>query len=319
MIPFAERLESLGYLDLQADDLHILQVNLGWRCNQSCKHCHLMAGPARPEQMEKNTIDAVIQAVGRFGIPVVDLTGGAPEINPHFEYLIKHLAQTGAHIINRCNLTILLEPGKEHLPEFFRQHRVELVCSLSYYQEDMVDRLRGPGVFQKSVEALRRLNELGYGEESSGLLLNLMSNPAGAYFPAPQQQLENFFRGELGRRHGIRFHRLYTLLNMPIGRFKEFLNRSNNYDRYMNKLIGSFNPATVPGLMCRYLISVSWEGKLYNCDFNQALNLPMEDGLPQHILDFDLTALKNRRIRLADHCYGCTAGGGSSCGGSLDG
>ncbi len=319
MVPFAKKLESLGYVGLRAEDVRILQVNLGWRCNQSCKHCHLRAGPARPEQMDKDTIDAVIRAVERFAIPVVDLTGGAPEINPHFEYLVECLARTGAHIIDRCNLTILLEPGKEHLPEFFRAHRVELVCSLPYYQEDMVDRLRGLGVFQKSLEALRRLNDLGYGEEDSELILNLMYNPSGAYFPAPQQQLEDLFRRELARRYDIRFHRLYTLLNMPIGRFQEFLERSNNYERYMTKLVGSFNSATVPGLMCRHLISVSWEGTLYDCDFNQALNLPVENGLPHHIRDFDLKALRNRRIRLDEHCYGCTAGGGSSCAGSLDG
>jgi radical SAM/Cys-rich protein len=319
MVPFAKRLESLGYIDLRAEDVRILQVNLGWRCNQSCKHCHLKAGPTRPEQMDRDTIDAVVLAVERFAIPVVDLTGGAPEINPHFEYLVERLSQTGAHIIDRCNLTILLEPGKEHLPEFLRRHRVELVCSLPYYQEDMVDRLRGPGVFQKSIEALRRLNDLGYGDEASALILNLMFNPSGAYFPSPQPQLEDLFRRELARRHGIRFNQLFTLLNMPIGRFQEFLTRSKNYERYMNKLMGSFNPATVPGLMCRHLLSVSWEGNLYDCDFHQALNLPLEDGLPRHIRDFDLDALQNRRIRLADHCYGCTAGGGSSCGGSLEG
>jgi radical SAM/Cys-rich protein len=319
MVPFAHRLESLGYGALRAEDVQILQVNLGWRCNQSCKHCHLQAGPARSEEMDRDTVNAVAVAVERFTIPVVDLTGGAPEINPHFEYLVARLSQAGAHIIDRCNLTILLEPGKEHLPEFLRQHRVELVCSLPYYQEDMVDRVRGPGVFQKSIAVLRRLNDLGYGEEGSGLRLNLMFNPAGAYLPPPQPQLEDLFRRELARRHGIRFNRLYTLLNMPIGRFQEFLMASKNYEGYLHKLVGSFNPATVPSLMCRYLISVSWEGVLYDCDFNQALNLPLEEGLPHHIRDFDLAPLKNRPIRLADHCYGCTAGGGSSCGGSLEG
>jgi len=214
---------------------------------------------------------------------------------------------------------VLLEPGKEHLPEFFRRHRVELVCSLPYYQADMVDRLRGAGVFQKSLEALRRLNELGYGREGSELVLNLMANPVGAYFPPPQAELEILFRRELGRRYGIRFHQLFTLINMPIGRFEEFLRRSNNYERYLNRLAGSFNPATVPSLMCRHLISVSWEGILYDCDFNQALNLPLGEELPRHIRDFDLKALQHRRIRLAEHCYGCTAGSGSSCAGSLEG
>lgn len=317
MVSFAARLASLGYPELRAEEVRILQVNLGWRCNQSCRHCHFAAGPTRPEQMDRGTVEAVIRAVRRFRLPVTDLTGGAPELNPHFEYLVERLAQAGVHLIIRSNLTILLEPGKEHLPEFFRRHRVELVCSLPYYQEGMVDRLRGPGVFRKSLEALRRLNDLGYGEEGSGLVLNLMANPSGAYLPAPQVQLEDLFRRELQRRHGLRFNRLYTLTNMPIGRFQEFLTRSQNYDRYLHKLASSFNPATLPGLMCRHLISVSWEGRLHDCDFHQALSLPLEQGLPQHISDFDLSVLRNRPIRLADHCYGCTAGSGSSCGGNL--
>jgi radical SAM/Cys-rich protein len=194
---------------------------------------------------------------------------------------------------------------------------VELICSLPYYQEDMVDRLRGPGTFQKSLEALRRLNRLGYGEPESGLELHLMYNPAGAYFPPEQEALEQIFRRELKKRYGIRFHRLYTLLNMPIGRFKEYLQRSSNLDMYIGKLEASFNPATVAGLMCRTLISVSWDGRLFDCDFNQALDLPLKEGLPQTIWEFDLPALKNRPIRLEDHCYGCTAGQGSSCGGRV--
>lgn len=318
MVPFARRLEDLGFGELRSETVRLLQVNLGWRCNQSCKHCHFLAGPARPEQMGRETVEAVIKAIQRWRLPVVDLTGGAPEMNPHFEYLVKSLRAAGAHVINRCNLTVLLEPGKEHLPRFFRDHRVELVCSLPYYQEDLVDRLRGPGVFEKSIAVLRRLNSLGYGQEGSDLILHLMANPAGAYCPPPQERLEEQFRRELARRHGIRFHRLYTLTNMPIGRFLEFLQRSNNYAGYMNRLAGCFNPGTVPGLMCRHLLSVSWEGRLFDCDFNQALDLSLEQGLPQAIAEFDLPLLKNRRIRLGDHCYGCTAGGGSSCGGSLD-
>ena len=186
MLPFARQLEHLGYADLNAENLNTLQVNLGWRCNQSCKHCHLMAGPQRPEQMQRQTIDAVIRAVERWAIPGVDLTGGAPELNPHYEYLVERLDSLGTHILTRCNLTILLEPGQEHLAEFYRDHRVELVGSLPYYQEDLVDRLRGKGVFQKSLEALRRLNRVGYGEADSGLRLNLMYNPAGAYLPPEQ-------------------------------------------------------------------------------------------------------------------------------------
>jgi radical SAM/Cys-rich protein len=317
MLPFARKLEDLGYSDLRAQSVAILQVNLGWRCNQACKHCHLLAGPDRLEQMERDTLNEVVRVVERSSIPTVDLTGGAPELNPHFEYLVTRLDQAGAHILSRCNLTVLLEPGKEHLPEFYRDHRVELVCSLPYYQEDLVDRLRGAGVFQKSLEALRRLNRVGYGEVDSDLKLNLMYNPAGAYLPAEQGALEEIFQRELANRFGVRFHRLLTLLNMPIGRFKEFLERSQNYERYMGKLVAGFNPATVTGLMCRSLISVSWDGRLYDCDFNQALDLPLLEGLPQTIWDFDLPTLATRPLRLADHCYGCTAGFGSSCGGRL--
>lgn len=319
MVSFARRLQDFGYEELRAEAVGILQVNLGWRCNQTCKHCHLQAGPDRPEVMDRDTVYAVAAAVERFRLPVVDLTGGAPELNPHFEYLVARLTQAGTHVINRCNLTVLLEPGKEHLPKVFKAHRVELVCSLPACEQEQVDRLRGAGVFQKSLAALRRLNDLGYGQEGSDLILNLMANPAGAYFPPHQLELESRFRQELLQRHGLRFHRLFTLLNRPIGRFLEFLQRSNNYSRYLNRLAGSFNPATVPGLMCRHLVSVAWDGRLFDCDFNQALNLPLVAEVPQTIHDFDLEILKNRRIRLDDHCYGCTAGGGSSCGGCLDG
>jgi radical SAM/Cys-rich protein len=317
MLPFARQLEQLGYPDLKAENVNTLQVNLGWRCNQACKHCHLLAGPERPEQMERDTIDLIIKMVERWSIPGVDLTGGSPELNPHYEYLVERLDQLGANILTRCNLTILLEPGKEHLAEFYRDHQVELVCSLPYYQADLVDRLRGPGVFEKSLEALRRLNRVGYGEPGSDLRLNLMYNPAGAYLPPEQGPLEKQFRREMVERHGIYFHQLLTLLNMPIGRFKEFLERSRNYDRYMGQLVSGFNPATVPALMCRTLISVAWDGRLFDCDFNQALDQPLLEGLPRTIGDFDLPTLATRPIRLGDHCYGCTAGLGSSCGGRL--
>jgi radical SAM/Cys-rich protein len=314
---FAGRLEQLGYPELRAAQLSVLQVNLGWRCNQACKHCHFLTGPERPEQMTADTAEAVIQAAARWAIPAVDLTGGSPEVNPHFETLVDRLHELGVQILVRCNLTVLLEPGKEHLPQFFRERGVELVCSLPYFQEDLVDRLRGQGVFQRSLEALRRLNRLGYGQKDSELKLNLMYNPAGAYFPPEQGPLEEVFRRELARRYGISFHHLYTLFNMPIGRFKEYLQRSSNYEGYMGKLVSGFNPATLEGLMCRQLISVSWEGRLYDCDFNQALGLPLAAGLPQTIWEFDLPALSGRAIRLDDHCYGCTAGLGSSCGGAV--
>jgi len=317
MLPFARRLEHLGYPDLKADGLATLQVNLGWRCNETCKHCHLRAGPNRPEQMSRETLDEIVRVVRRWSIAAVDLTGGAPELNPDYEYLVARLQQSGTHILTRCNLTILLEPGKEHLPGFYRDHRVELVCSLPYYQEDMVDRLRGAGVFQKSLEALRRLNRVGYGTPESDLRLNLMYNPAGAYLPPEQGALEAQFRRELAQRYDIHFHQLFTLLNMPIGRFREFLERSRNYERYMGKLAAGFNPSTVAGLMCRTLLSVAWDGRLFDCDFNHALDLPLLKDLPQTIWDFHLPALATRTIRMDDHCYGCTAGLGSSCGGRL--
>ncbi len=317
MVPFARKLAQLGFPELTAEAVTTLQVNLGWRCNQACRHCHLAAGPDRPEQMGQAAIDAVIYAVDRWSIPVVDLTGGSPEINPHFEYLVQRLSLLDVHLLVRCNLTILLEPNHEHLPEFFRDHRVELVCSLPYFQEDPVDRLRGPGVFRQSLEALRRLNRVGYGREDSHLALHLMYNPAGAYLPPEQGPLEDRFQQELKQRYDIDFNRLYTLLNMPIGRFKEYLEKSSNYERYMGKLAAGFNPATVTGLMCRNLISVSWEGRLFDCYFNQALNLPLAEGLPQTIWDFDLPVLARRPLNLGDHCYGCTAAAGSSCGGCL--
>jgi radical SAM/Cys-rich protein len=217
--PFAQRLEQLGYAELKAEKVATLQVNLGWRCNQACKHCHFLAGPHRLEQMEAATIQEVIRVAARWPIPTVDLTGGSPELNPHFETLVDRLHELGVRLLVRCNLTVLLEPGKEHLPGFFRDRGVELVCSLPYFQEDLVDRLRGPGVFQKSLEALRLLNRLGYGQDDPELQLHLMYNPSGAYFPPEQGPLEDLFRRELLSRHRIRFHHLYTLLNMPIGRF----------------------------------------------------------------------------------------------------
>ena len=296
MVPFAQCLENLGYQELRAERIDTLQVNLGWRCNQACRHCHLMAGPERPEQMERETVKEVIRVARRWSIPAVDLTGGAPEINPHFRYLVDRLHGLGVHILNRTNLTILLERGHEDLPEFFRERGVELICSLPYYQEETVDRLRGPGAFQKSLEALRRLNRLGYGQPGSDLQLHLMYNPAGAYLPPQQRDLEELFRRELARHYGVSFHRLYTLLNMPIGRFQDFLHRSCNYEGYMGKLMGRFNPAAVPGLMCRFLISVAWDGRLFDCDFNQALNLGLDKPLPQSIRDFDLQALEHRQI-----------------------
>lgn len=292
-----------------------LQVNLGKLCNQACLHCHVDAGPKRTEIMARPTIDAVIRAVEILKVPTVDLTGGAPEMNPHFRELVVACRQLGVtQIIDRCNLTILLEPGYEWLLAFLVEHKVEISASLPFYMEDNVDRQRGKGVFDKSIEALRRLNQAGYGQE---LPLNLVFNPQGAYLPPEQDALRTIYKGYLLEHFGIRFNDLYTITNMPINRFRNFLKRSGNYNRYMKKLESRYNPATLDGLMCRSLISVGWDGQLYDCDFNQMLEIPVH-GDVHHIGDIESMVTEDRQILVDDHCYACTAGSGSSCGGALD-
>lgn len=292
-----------------------LQVNLGKLCNQACLHCHVDASPKRTEIMDRKTVDAVIRAVEYLQVPSVDLTGGAPEMNPHFRELVIACRELGvSQIIDRCNLTILMEPGYEWLLDFLVEHKVEVTASLPFYMEDNVDRQRGKGVFGKSIEALKRLNEAGYGNE---LPLNLVYNPQGAYLPPEQDELRLIYQNYLMEHFGIRFNDLYTITNMPINRFRNFLKRSGNYNRYMKKLEGRYNPATLNGLMCRSLISVGWDGKLYDCDFNQMLEIPV-DGNVHHIGDIEDLLVEGREILVDDHCYACTAGSGSSCGGALD-
>lgn len=313
---FEDALAAHGHDEFRAAELTTLQVNVGKVCNQACKHCHVDAGPNRTESMNRETVEQVIAAVRRFRIATVDITGGAPELNPHFDYLASQSRAAGAQVMVRHNLTVQFVEGKAHLPEFFRAHQVEVVASLPYFLAQQTDAQRGMGVFDKSVTALRRLNETGYGMADSGLLLNLVYNPVGAFLPPNQASIESDFKRELLTRYGVAFNRLYTITNMPISRFLDYLRRSGNYERYMQKLVTAFNPATVEGLMCRTLISVSWDGRLYDCDFNQMIDLPLVGGLPQRIEAFDLTALIGRRINTANHCYGCTAGAGSSCGGA---
>ena len=314
---FDEKLAAHGTPLRRAAEVETLQVNVGKLCNQACRHCHVDAGPKRTEVMKRETAERVIDAVRRFRIPTLDITGGAPELNPSFRYLVAEARRLGARVIVRHNLTVMFEPGQEDLPEFFRDHEAEVVSSLPYFLEQQTDAQRGAGVFRKSVEALRRLNAVGYGRQGSGLTLNLVYNPVGAFLPPAQESIERDFKRELSARHGVTFDRLYTITNMPIRRFLDYLRRSGNEERYMRKLVEAFNPSTVEGLMCRGLVSVDWTGKLYDCDFNQMLELGVPEGLPQSIADFDPSAFAGRPVATGAHCFGCTAGAGSSCGGAV--
>ena len=292
----------------------VLQVNVGRLCNQVCRHCHVDAGPDRTEVMSRPTLELCLRALERSSIGTVDITGGAPELNPSFRWFVREVRQLGRHVIDRCNLTILeTGPGRD-LPEFFAEHQVEVVCSLPHYRALATDRQRGRGVYAKSIRALRRLNAVGYGVGGE-LRLVLVTNPAGAFLPASQASLEAEWKRELRRNHGVRFDALYTITNMPISRYLEWLEKSGNLERYMEVLVSKFNPAAVAGLMCRDTISVGWDGRLYDCDFNQMLDLPVA-GAPAHIRDFDPAALGRRAVVTGRHCFGCTAGAGSSCGGA---
>ena len=315
-VDFDEKLATHG-IGLRSARVDTLQVNVGKLCNQACKHCHVDASPKRTEIMTRETAEAVIDAVRRFRIPTLDITGGAPELNPSFRYLVSAARALGAHVIVRHNLTVMFETDQKDLPEFFRDHEVEVVSSLPYFLEEQTDSQRGPGVFSKSIEALRRLNAVGYGIDESGLILNLVYNPVGAFLPPAQEAIERDFKRELMMRYGIFFNQLFTITNMPINRFLDYLRRSGNEERYMRKLVEAFNPSAVDGLMCRNLVSVDWTGKLYDCDFNQMLELGVAPELPQTIADFDPVKFGARRIMTGSHCFGCTAGAGSSCGGAV--
>lgn len=310
------RLEQAGLFPLSATGITVFQINVGKLCNQSCRHCHVDAGPDRQERMNRETAELCIHALANTDIPAVDITGGAPELNENFRWLVEQARSLGRHVIDRCNLTVLLVPSQADLAAFLARHQVEVIASLPYYRASQTDAQRGEGVFDKSIEALRLLNKLGYGKPDSGLLLNLVYNPVGAYLPPKQQAIEAQFRKELRARHGVEFNHLYTITNMPISRFLEFLLESGNYEGYMERLANAFNPAAAAGVMCRYTLSIGWDGTLYDCDFNQMLDLPITDG-PPHIRDFDLARLEHRQIVTRNHCYGCAAGSGSSCGGAV--
>ncbi len=316
-LPFHQTVSTSGQQPIHATGITTLQLNLGKLCNQTCRHCHVDAGPDRSEQMSQDTAEACIQALASTDIPIVDLTGGAPELNPQFRWLVEQAHALGRHVIDRCNLSVLLLPSQSDLAEFLAKHHVEVIASLPDIHSSQTDKQRGAGVFDKSIEGLQRLNSLGYGQPESGLILNLVYNPVGAFLPPKQASLETKFKQDLHRLYGITFNRLYTITNMPISRFLEFLIESGNYEGYMERLVHAFNPAAVDGLMCRSTLSVSWDGQLFDCDFNQMLDLPVTSTAPQHIKHFSATQLSARQIVTANHCYGCTAGTGSSCGGSL--
>ncbi len=294
------------------DSLDVMQINVGRLCNLACKHCHVDAGPSRTEVMSKEIMQACLNVYEQRGFRTIDITGGAPEMNPNFEWLVEEATKISNHVIVRTNLVIMLEQGYKHLSQFYADHKVEVACSLPYYRAKDADRQRGEGVFQGSIEMLKRLNELGYGKNPQ-LVLNLVYNPGGAFFPPEQTAMEKEYRAKLGADYGVVFNNLFTITNNPTGRFAGFLHKSGNLDAYMDKLYGAFNPATLETMMCRNQLSVAWDGRLYDCDFNQAAELPIETN--ETIMDYEGKAYRNRIIKFAKHCFACTAGKGSSCGG----
>lgn len=316
-LPFDEQLQRRGLAPLRATGITVFQMNVGKLCNQTCRHCHVDAGPDRTERMSRETAELCIAALAKTDIPTVDITGGAPELNPNFRWLVQEARALNRHVMDRCNLSVLLLPSQTDLAAFLAAHQVEIVASLPYYRAAQTDAQRGEGIFDKSIEALRRLNQLGYGREGSGLRLNLVHNPVGAFLPPKQEAIERQFRNALRAQHGVEFNHLYTITNMPVSRFLEFLVDSGNYEGYMERLANAYNPVAAAGVMCRYTLSVGWDGTLYDCDFNQMLELPMHLEAPAHIRDFDPARLHHRQITTHNHCYGCTAGAGSSCGGAV--
>jgi radical SAM/Cys-rich protein len=309
---FKEIILSLNRQPLTACGISILQVNLGYTCNMACKHCHVEAGSYRSPAMNKEIINAVLSAMIESDINIIDITGGAPELNPHFRYLVEEARNIGSHVMVRTNLTIFFEKGMGGLPEFYADNSVEVIASLPYYTESEVDRVRGKGTFKKCIKALQRLNGLGYGSIFEDRKLNLVYNPAGAFLSPAQKALEDDYKRELDRRYGISFDSLYTFVNMPIGRFKDYLIRTSGLEKYSEKLVRAFNVETIPGLMCRRIISVGWDGGLYDCDFNQVLGLTVQSDCPQNVSEFDYSRLAGRTITVGDHCYACTAGQGST-------
>ncbi len=315
-VSFTQNLRIHGCESLRRAPLRELQINVGRLCNQACNHCHVDAGPKRTEIMTWETMQAIIDWAARARIDSVDITGGAPEINPNFRRLVDAFIDIGAKVTSRCNLTVLLEPGQEDLATWYAARRVRLVCSLPCYSQSNVDAQRGKGVFSKSIAALRRLNAHGYGHDDR-LVLDLVYNPGGTTLPPPQAKLEQDYKQRLLDNFGIRFNKLLTLTNLPINRFAHYLDRSGQRETYQKLLVDNFNPDTVADLMCRHLLSVDWLGRVYDCDFNQMLDLPLAARRHRYLWQIDADALVDSAIAVGNHCFGCTAGNGSSCGGAL--
>jgi radical SAM/Cys-rich protein len=313
-------LRATDFPPIRRTRLEVLQVNLGYLCNQQCLHCHVNAGPKRKEIMTRETVDDVLTFLSRSSVKTLDLTGGAPELNPHFRYLVGQARARGVHLMDRCNLTVLNEPEQDDLASVMATHQVEIFASLPCYLQDNVDGQRGKGVYSGSIKGIRKLNAQGYGQTDSGLILNLVYNPTGPYLPPPQCQLEADYKRELGERFGIRFNHLLTIANMPIKRFGSMLISKGQFDEYMQLLKGAHLDANLDTVMCRNLISVDWQGYLYDCDFNQMLKLPLNlvGKSRTHIRNLRTEQLDGNPVVIADHCYGCTAGQGSSCGGALN-
>lgn len=317
---FDADLRASGWSELRPDRLDVFQINVGKLCNMTCRHCHVDSGPDRTEEnMDLETIEACLRAIDVSGAETIDLTGGAPELNPHFKYLVDACIQRGKRVIDRCNLTILTVRRFADLPAWFAERGVEVVCSLPHYRMRGTDAQRGTGTYDKSIQAIRLLNDVGYGKGDPRRTLTLVTNPVGAFLAGSQTSLEAEWQTALVRDHGVSFDRLITLNNMPMSRYLEWLMERGLVEEYMERLVNAFNPATIAGLMCRNTLSVSWDGYLYDCDFNQQLDMKMElpgDRRP-HVREFDLTAWRSHAVRTARHCYGCTAGAGSSCGGQI--
>jgi radical SAM/Cys-rich protein len=317
---FASKVAEAGHPILKPVTLEIFQLNIGKLCNQTCAHCHVDAGPDKKEEnMSKATLERCLEIIATVPtITTVDITGGAPEMNPHFRWFVEECTKLGKQVIDRCNLTIIMANPKYHdLPTFLAKNKVQVVSSLPYFSKSRTDSQRGDGVFEDSIEALKRLNAVGYGVEGSGLQLDLVYNPSGAFLPSSQEQLQSEFKRQLKRKYDIVFNNLYAITNLPISRFLDYLIQTDNYADYMQLLVEAYNPGTIEGLMCRNTISVSWDGYLYDCDFNQMLDLKVATKNSKHIDEFDIEQLKQRNIVLNQHCYGCTAGAGSSCGGEI--
>jgi radical SAM/Cys-rich protein len=317
LTPFSDKLAAQELFPLRAAGVQNFQINLGKMCNQVCKHCHVDAGPDRKEIMTRETMQQCLDALAQSDVEWVDLTGGAPEMNPDFRWFADQIGAMGKRMIVRCNLTIIVANPKYHdLPEFYKKHKIQVVSSLPYFSARRTDAQRGEGVFEKSIRALKMLNEAGYGLNDPDLELHLVYNPSGAFLPAGQQSLESEFKEKL-RRFGVEFNQLFAITNLPISRFLDYLIESGNYADYMQELVQAYNPVAAENVMCRNTISVSWDGKLYDCDFNQMLDMQLEGDHPAHIRDWNQRSLDSRIIQTDMHCYGCTAGAGSSCGGEI--